>query len=179
MKNMHLNSKTRWYYTYDIFSPNKKTLHRDPSHTDPLIMPKGHNQGLFIYLYIFFTFKLTKNIVLSYIMDIHKVPDCIMDIHKVPLCAYLYILLQFLIYSCIPALWSVSCFQDVNDMITSERPNWQTVYTYVTSIYCHFETWTFYKSSWMQWASACLRKPRGPWLILQGAVLPSVCCLPP
>ncbi|XP_050712556.1 cytospin-A-like isoform X2 [Eriocheir sinensis] len=29
---------------------------------------------------------------------------------------------------------------DVSDMITSERPNWQTVYTYVTSIYCHFET---------------------------------------
>nr|XP_045622466.1 cytospin-A-like isoform X7 [Procambarus clarkii] len=29
---------------------------------------------------------------------------------------------------------------DVNDMITSERPNWQTVYNYVTSIYCHFET---------------------------------------
>ncbi|KAK4299756.1 hypothetical protein Pmani_027976 [Petrolisthes manimaculis] len=29
---------------------------------------------------------------------------------------------------------------DVNDMMTSERPNWQTVYNYVTSIYCHFET---------------------------------------
>lgn len=29
---------------------------------------------------------------------------------------------------------------DVSDMITSERPNWQTVYNYVTSIYCHFET---------------------------------------
>ncbi|XP_069948145.1 cytospin-A isoform X4 [Cherax quadricarinatus] len=29
---------------------------------------------------------------------------------------------------------------DVNDMITSERPNWQTVYNYVTSIFCHFET---------------------------------------
>lgn len=29
---------------------------------------------------------------------------------------------------------------DVNDMITSERPNWQTVYNYVISIYCHFET---------------------------------------
>ncbi|ROT78293.1 Cytospin-A, partial [Penaeus vannamei] len=29
---------------------------------------------------------------------------------------------------------------DVSDMITSERPNWQTVYNYVTSIFCHFET---------------------------------------
>lgn len=29
---------------------------------------------------------------------------------------------------------------DIGDMITSERPNWQTVYNYVTSIYCHFET---------------------------------------
>ncbi|XP_042207445.1 cytospin-A-like isoform X2 [Homarus americanus] len=29
---------------------------------------------------------------------------------------------------------------DVDDMITSERPNWQTVYNYVTSIFCHFET---------------------------------------
>lgn len=34
----------------------------------------------------------------------------------------------------------VSLPQDVNDMMTSERPNWQTVYNYVTSIYCHFET---------------------------------------
>lgn len=29
---------------------------------------------------------------------------------------------------------------DINDMITFERPNWQTVYNYVTSVYCHFET---------------------------------------
>ncbi|KAF2356663.1 Calponin domain [Trinorchestia longiramus] len=29
---------------------------------------------------------------------------------------------------------------DVNDMMNSERPNWQTVYNYVTSIYSHFET---------------------------------------
>ncbi|XP_047739662.1 cytospin-A isoform X3 [Hyalella azteca] len=29
---------------------------------------------------------------------------------------------------------------DVNDMMNSERPNWQTVYNYVTSIYAHFET---------------------------------------
>lgn len=34
----------------------------------------------------------------------------------------------------------VSNILDISDMITSERPNWQTVYNYVTSIYCHFET---------------------------------------
>ena len=30
-------------------------------------------------------------------------------------------------------------FQNINDMVSIERPDWQAVMTYVTSIYKHFE----------------------------------------
>lgn len=35
---------------------------------------------------------------------------------------------------------SCSAFQDINDMVHTERPDWQSVMTYVTAIYKYFET---------------------------------------
>lgn len=35
---------------------------------------------------------------------------------------------------------SVSLFQDINEMVHTERPDWQSVMTYVTAIYKYFET---------------------------------------
>lgn len=32
-------------------------------------------------------------------------------------------------------------FQDINEMVHTERPDWQSVMTYVTAIYKYFETW--------------------------------------
>lgn len=32
------------------------------------------------------------------------------------------------------------CVQNIQDMIQQERPDWQQVMAYVTSIYKHFET---------------------------------------
>ncbi len=31
------------------------------------------------------------------------------------------------------------CFQEVNDMVAMERPDWQAVMSYITSVYKHFE----------------------------------------
>lgn len=31
-------------------------------------------------------------------------------------------------------------FQNINDLISQERPDWQSIMSYVTSIYKHFET---------------------------------------
>lgn len=36
---------------------------------------------------------------------------------------------------------SVCLFQDINEMVHTERPDWQSVMTYVTAIYKYFETW--------------------------------------
>lgn len=36
-------------------------------------------------------------------------------------------------------LLMISMFQNLNDMVAMERPDWQAVMTYVTSIYKHFE----------------------------------------
>lgn len=33
-----------------------------------------------------------------------------------------------------------SVFQDINEMVHTERPDWQSVMTYVTAIYKYFET---------------------------------------
>lgn len=35
---------------------------------------------------------------------------------------------------------TVSRFQDINEMVHTERPDWQSVMTYVTAIYKYFET---------------------------------------
>lgn len=35
---------------------------------------------------------------------------------------------------------SILFFQNINDMIQLERPDWQQVMSYVTAIYKHFET---------------------------------------
>ena len=32
------------------------------------------------------------------------------------------------------------CLQDINEMVHTERPDWQSVMTYVTAIYKYFET---------------------------------------
>lgn len=39
--------------------------------------------------------------------------------------------------------WPI-CFlwQDINEMVRTERPDWQNVMLYVTAIYKYFETWT-------------------------------------
>lgn len=36
-------------------------------------------------------------------------------------------------------LLTVPVLQNLNDMVAMERPDWQAVMTYVTSIYKHFE----------------------------------------
>lgn len=37
-------------------------------------------------------------------------------------------------------LYKLFCiFQNINDMVAMERPDWQAVFTYVTAIYKHFE----------------------------------------
>ena len=37
-------------------------------------------------------------------------------------------------------LTDFSPFQNTNDMVSQDRPDWQQVLAYVTSIYKHFET---------------------------------------
>lgn len=40
------------------------------------------------------------------------------------------------------SFWPI-CFlwQDINEMVRTERPDWQNVMLYVTAIYKYFETW--------------------------------------
>ena len=36
-------------------------------------------------------------------------------------------------------IFEINLLQEVNDMVAMERPDWQAVMSYITSIYKHFE----------------------------------------